>query len=73
MNRYPLWKYILILIILIFSTIYALPNLYGSDPALQVSASRSAEVSDLTKFQIESALKDAKIAIWHWDTRIDPR
>ena len=61
MNRYPLWKYILILIILIFSTIYALPNLYGSDPALQVSASRSAEVSDLTKFQIESALKDAKM------------
>ena len=59
MNRYPLWKYILILIILIFSTIYALPNLYGSDPALQVSASRSAEVSDLTRFQIESALKDA--------------
>ena len=59
MNRYPLWKYILILIILIFGTIYALPNLYGSDPALQVSASRSAEVSELTKFDVEAALEKA--------------
>ena len=61
MNRYPVWKYIFILIILIFSTIYALPNLYPSDPALQVSASRSAEVSDLTKFDIEAALESANL------------
>ena len=39
MNRYPLWKYILILAIVAVSLLYALPNLYGKDPALQVSLS----------------------------------
>ena len=46
MNRYPLWRYILILITIAGATVLALPNLYGKDPALQVSASRTAEVSD---------------------------
>ena len=61
MNRYPAWKYILIVVILVVSVIYALPNLYGKDPALQISATRTAEVSELTQFQIEDALKKAKI------------
>ena len=33
MNQYPAWKYLLILVILVFGTIYALPNLFGEDPA----------------------------------------
>ena len=61
MNRYPAWKYVLIVLILVVSVIYALPNLYGKDPALQVSATRTAEVSELTQFQIEDALKKAGI------------
>ncbi|BCO31009.1 protein translocase subunit SecD [Thiohalobacter sp. COW1] len=43
-NRYPLWKYLLILVIALVGVIYALPNLYGEDPAIQVSASRSEQV-----------------------------
>ncbi len=39
LNHYPLWKYVLILFLLIISLFYALPNLYGEDPALQVVAS----------------------------------
>lgn len=62
MNRYPLWKYILILIIVAIGVVYALPNLYGKDPALQVSASRGGEVSDLTRFDVEAALEEAGIA-----------
>ena len=62
MNRYSSWKYILILIVMTVGFIYALPNLYGSAPALQISASSAtAEVSELTELQINIALDDANI------------
>ena len=62
MNRYPAWKYIFIFIVIAVGIIYALPNLYGSAPALQISASSaSAEVSELTELQINIALEDAEI------------
>lgn len=61
MNRYPLWKYILILVIIAIGFLYALPNLYGKDPALQISATGSAQVTKLTEAQVKNALKDAKI------------
>ncbi len=61
MNRYPLWKYILIVLLIGIGVIYALPNLYGKDPALQISATRSAEVSELTEFQVSNALEEAGI------------
>ncbi|WP_439437543.1 hypothetical protein [Salinivibrio costicola] len=37
LNRYPLWKYIMVLITLVIGIVYALPNLYGEDPAVQIS------------------------------------
>ncbi len=62
MNRYPAWKYIFIFIVIAVGIIYALPNLYGSAPALQISASSaSAEVSELTELQVNIALDDANI------------
>ena len=61
MNRYPLWKYIVILIVIGVAFVYALPNLYDKDPALQVSALRTGEVSDLTRIQAETALEKAGI------------
>ncbi|MGH8487341.1 MAG: hypothetical protein ACREXS_00310, partial [Gammaproteobacteria bacterium] len=42
MNRYPLWKNLLILSIIAVGVLYALPNLYGEYPALQISTVRSA-------------------------------
>ena len=42
-NRYPLWKYLLILLVITFGGIYALPNLYAPDPAVQISG-QSADV-----------------------------
>jgi preprotein translocase subunit SecD len=57
-NRYPLWKYLLIAGIVTVCAIYALPNVYGKDPALQVSSSR-AELSELTKLEVEAALEKA--------------
>ena len=62
MNRYSPWKYTLILILIAVGILYALPNLYGSAPAVQISASSaSAEVSELTELQVNIALDDADI------------
>ncbi len=41
MNRYPLWKYLIIVVALVVGALYALPNLFGESPAVQVSAARS--------------------------------
>ncbi len=41
MNRYPLWKYVIIAVAMIVSTIYTLPNFFGEVPALQVSPVRA--------------------------------
>lgn len=61
MNRYAAWKYILIVAIIVIGIIYALPNIYGSDPALQVSSSRGNEISELTELQVQVAFDKAGI------------
>ena len=60
MNRYPLWKYIFISIVTVLSVLYALPNIYGKDPAVQISSSRG-QVTELTQFEVEAALDDEGI------------
>ncbi|MEH6492064.1 protein translocase subunit SecD [Halopseudomonas sp.] len=60
LNRYPLWKYLLILAVLALGLIYAMPNLYPDDPAIQISgasSTQSIEQSDLNR--IEQALAAA--------------
>ena len=50
MNQYPAWKYLLILFILLVGTLYALPNMWGEDPALQVTSARGFAIPlDLSK------------------------
>ena len=61
MNRYSIWKYLLILLLVGAGGLFALPNIYGKDPALQVSSSR-AEISELTEFQVSGVLDEAGIA-----------
>ena len=62
MNRYPSWKYVLILIIILVGVVYALPNLYGSDPALQISSARGLDITQQTaELQAEIALDEAGI------------
>ncbi len=60
MNRYPLWKYLLILFTVGIGVLFALPNLYDKEPALQISSARS-QISQLTEFQISAALEKAAI------------
>ena len=56
LNQYPLWKYLLIALALVVSTIYALPNLYGEDPAIQVTSSRNVDVDSQTLEQVKGLL-----------------
>lgn len=60
MNRYPLWKYLLILVVLLAGLIYTLPNFYGESPAVQVQPLRaSLKTDEALRARIESILKDA--------------
>lgn len=63
MNRYPLWKYLLILAIVMPGFLYFLPNLYGEDPAIQISATRITKVDATTQALVEQVLKHAGIDI----------
>lgn len=61
-NRYPLWKYILILVLLIFGIIFALPNLYADLPALQISSAQQAvPVNETLKNKLTMALQAANL------------
>ena len=54
MNRYPLWKYILIVIALVFGVLYTVPNFFGESPALQISSGKATvklESSAMTRVQ----------------------
>ncbi len=61
LNQYPTWKYLLILFTVLIGAIYALPNIYGSNPALQISATRTTTVDTRTEAQLGSLLKSKKI------------
>jgi len=58
MNRYPLWKYLLIVAVLLVAGLYALPNLYGQDPAIQINAEDTAEVDAGVRETVLSTLDD---------------
>jgi preprotein translocase subunit SecD len=56
MNQYSVWKYLLILIVITVGIIYALPNLYGEDPALQITSSRGFALPVDLSATVEDAL-----------------
>ena len=62
LNRFPLWKNLMIIIIVLIGGLYALPNLYGEDPSVQISGTRGQEVNTETLSQVEHALAGANIS-----------
>lgn len=62
-NQYPLWKYLLIVMLLIGSIIYALPNLYGDDPSIQITANRMSAVDETTRDQVLQVLEQQQIEV----------
>jgi preprotein translocase subunit SecD len=62
MNRYPIWKYLIIAVALVVGGLYALPNLFGESPAVQVSAARSSvRVDTTTVTRVEQALAQQSV------------
>lgn len=61
LNRYPLWKNLLLVFLFIIGLIYAAPNLYGDDPSVQISQSRHIPITDETVHNIEATLTDAAL------------
>jgi preprotein translocase subunit SecD len=57
MNQYPLWKNLLVLVLVLLGGLYALPNVFDQDPSIEVSAQKEAVVDETTQTRIEEALK----------------
>ncbi|MBN8505258.1 MAG: protein translocase subunit SecD [Burkholderiales bacterium] len=63
MNRYPLWKYLVLGVALLIGLIYTLPNFFGEAPAVQVSSARATvKVTPEVQDRVQKALDEAKIA-----------
>jgi preprotein translocase subunit SecD len=62
MNRYPVWKYAILLVALLVGGLYALPNFFGESPAVQVSVAKSGmKLDEATLARVDGALKAASI------------
>jgi len=62
-NRYPAWKYLLLVVITVIGLTYAMPNLFGDDPAVQISPAKSIEFNTETQLQVDSALEQAGLKV----------
>lgn len=62
MNRYPVWKYVVLVLTLLLGAIYTLPNFFGEAPAVQVSSAKATLKLDARMTErVQAALADAKI------------
>ena len=56
MLEYPRWKYVAILVVMLLSVLYALPNIYPQDPSVQITANRGAKIDDALKQRVSQSL-----------------
>ncbi len=71
LNKYPLWKYLLVLFVVLLGALYAAPNLYAPDPALQITGESSAQlIDDGIMARATAALDEAGID--HFGETVDP-
>ena len=63
MNRYPIWKYLTVLVAVVIGLLYTLPNLYGESPAVQISSAKSTLKLDAGMLdRAQDILKKAGVA-----------
>ncbi|WP_076940488.1 protein translocase subunit SecD [Serratia oryzae] len=62
LNRYPLWKYLMLIVVILVGLLYALPNIYGEDPAVQITGARGVAASEATLDQVRNVLEKDNIA-----------
>ncbi len=60
-NKYPLWKNALLILLVIVGLLYAAPNLFGEDPALQITGTNTTVLTDTTVQHIKTVLQQQKI------------
>ncbi len=63
MNDFPRWKYALVAVILLLGVIYALPNLFLQQPAVQISANRGSAVDEALETRVRATLKEHKLEV----------
>ncbi len=62
MNRYPIWKYLTVLIAVVIGLLYTLPNLYGESPAVQISSAKATlKIDSATLDRVQGILRQANI------------
>ena len=59
MNQNPIWKYLVLVLIVVPAFLYALPNVYGEDPGIQIAGVRGAEVTQSTLSLVTNLVRDA--------------
>ncbi|WP_109427408.1 protein translocase subunit SecD [Aggregatibacter kilianii] len=62
LNRYPLWKNLMVIFLVAIGILYALPNLYGEDPAVQISGTRGQEANSGVLSEVQTVLKENNLA-----------
>jgi preprotein translocase subunit SecD len=62
MNQYPAWKYLLIVVVLVVGLFFALPNIYGNNPAVQIKADRDAPIDQILEGRLVDGLKSLDMA-----------
>jgi len=62
-NRYPAWKYLLLVVVTVIGITYALPNLFGEDPAVQILPAKSVVFGLETQEQVAKALEEADLSV----------
>jgi len=63
MNRYPAWKYLMVLVVVLLGAFVALPNVFGEDPAVQVSRDNGTALEELERNSVTLALEAAGVTI----------
>ncbi|TMN81751.1 MULTISPECIES: protein translocase subunit SecD [unclassified Pseudoalteromonas] len=63
LNKFPVWKYLLVLAVVAIGLLYASPNLYGRDPAIQVSGAKGADVDLSVVDKVNETLKKHNVAV----------
>ena len=58
LNRYPLWKNLMVILVVAIGVLYSLPNIYGEDPAVQISGTRGQQADTTALSQVQEVLKD---------------
>ena len=67
-NHYPVWKNVLLIAVVFIALIYALPNFYGDDPALQISGNNAQALSKISAQQIQTTLQSNHVQVAQMDS-----